>query len=336
MIIGTRNTDESPLIVAEIGNNHEGSMDNAIRLVRAAADCGVDAVKFQTYRTELFVCPADTERYARMKSFELQYPQFAELAELAHSLGMLFISTPLDLESARFLDSIVDAFKIASGDNDFFPLIDETVRTGKPVIVSTGASDPETVHRVVAYIRTTGKGESSRDIGLLHCVSCYPAPDDEVNLAAVRFLTEEFRGCTPGYSDHALGIEAAVASVSWGAKIVEKHFTLDKNYSAFRDHQLSADPAEMKEMVLRIRKVSLMAGRADKKIQDCEQAMNPLIRRSIAARSDLSAGHRLGPDDLMWIRPSSGMRPGTEQEILGKQLRHAIRRGDFFSAGDFG
>lgn len=332
MIIGNKNSDNDVLVIAEIGNNHEGHMDIAMRLVHEAAECGLDGVKFQTYKTELFVNPTDKERYQRMKSFELSYSQFTELADLAHSLGLLFISTPLDLESARFLNSIVDAFKIASGDNDFFPLIDEVVRTGKPVILSTGASQMDLIQRTVTYIdESCKKNQNHSDLAILHCVSCYPTPEDQVNLRAITTLSDCFEHCTIGYSDHTYGIDAAVASIAAGARIVEKHFTLDKNFSSFRDHQLSADPSDMREMIQKIRITSRMCGSGEKNLQPCEMVMSNIIRRSIAAKTDLIAGHRICLEDLMWIRPASGMRPGFEQSILGKRLKTDMKRGNFFT-----
>jgi N,N'-diacetyllegionaminate synthase len=336
MIIGNKNSDKEVLVIAEIGNNHEGNMDIAIRLIREAARCGLDAVKFQTYKTEFFVNPSDTERYERMKSFELSYSQFTELADFAHSLGLLFISTPLDLESAKFLDSIVDAFKIASGDNDFFPLIDEVMKTGKPVILSSGASEQKQLKKTLFYISELIKqNKRTCGLGILHCVSCYPVPEEQTGLLAIRTLIEDYPDCTIGYSDHTTGIDAAIASVATGAKIVEKHFTLDKQFSSFRDHQLSADPADMQEMMKRIRTTSRMMGSGRKIIQPCEEVMNPVIRRSIAAKRNLKAGHLIEWDDLMWIRPLSGMRPGEEEKILGKRLIHDMKQGDFFSVHCF-
>lgn len=335
MIIGNKNTDDKVMVIAEIGNNHEGNMDTAIRLVHEAANCGLDAVKFQTYKTELFVRPSDKDRYQRLKAFELSYSQFTELAELAHSLGLLFLSTPLDVESACFLNSIVDAFKIASGDIDFFPLLDEVVQTGKPLIVSTGASQPDQIRKTISYISGSWEDKNkSSDLALLHCVSCYPVPEDQVNLESIRFLADTFKECTIGYSDHTIGIDAAVAAVASGARIIEKHFTLDKDFSTFRDHQLSADPTDMREMVRKIRMISLMAGTCVKSIQPCETEMKGLIRRSIAAKNNLEAGHCLVWDDLMWIRPSSGMRPGNEQDIIGKRLKCDMKRGDFFTSNN--
>ncbi|HEX9785644.1 MAG TPA: N-acetylneuraminate synthase family protein, partial [Opitutaceae bacterium] len=141
MKIGPFNLDEKILIVAEIGNNHEGNFTAAKKLVREAAACGVGAVKFQVFRTRHFVSAVDRARYDRLASFELTYEQFEELQRLARSLGLLFIATPLDLESAAFLEGQVDAYKIASGDNNFFPLIERICRTGKPLILSLGLTD---------------------------------------------------------------------------------------------------------------------------------------------------------------------------------------------------
>src|SRR5688572_3254841 len=141
MIIGPVDTSKQVLIVAEIGNNHEGNLDIARQLVREASRCGVDAVKFQTFQTKYFVSPTDEKPFARLKSFELSYQAFEELADLARELGLLFISTPLDLHSAHFLARLVDAFKISSGDNTFYPLIRFVLQTTKPVLISTGISD---------------------------------------------------------------------------------------------------------------------------------------------------------------------------------------------------
>src|SRR5262245_3971683 len=176
MRIGAFDTSERVLVVAEVGNNHEGSFERARELVERAAEAGADAVKFQTFRTEHFVHASDRERYARLEGFRLSYDEFAELAELARSRGLLFVSTALDLESARFLAGTADAIKIASGDNDFFPLLDATARTGTPLIVSTGLTDLEQVDRTVAFVEDA---RGSRDgLALLQCVSGYPTPDE--------------------------------------------------------------------------------------------------------------------------------------------------------------
>ncbi|MDD5186780.1 MAG: N-acetylneuraminate synthase family protein [Methanoregula sp.] len=327
MIIGKRNTDEQVLIIAEIGNNHEGDYDTAVRLVHAAADCGVDGVKFQTYKTEKFVSFSDSARFERLKSFELTYSQFSRLSELAHSLGILFISTPLDLESAKFLNSIVDAYKIASGDNNFYPLFNEVAKTGKPVIISTGASDPERIDNAVSFLEKGWKRYDKKNaLAILHCVSCYPTPENQINLQILYNFANRYQH-TIGYSDHTTGIEASVLAVACGARIIEKHFTLDKAFSSFRDHQLSADPKDMSELVQRIRAASVMLGSKYKKIQPCETELSIAIRRSIVAGRDMETGHQIGFSDLIWVRPGDGLAPGNEYKLIGKRLKYAVNLG---------
>ena len=334
MIIGEINTENKVLIIAEIGNNHEGNFEVAQKLVREAAACGVDAVKFQTFKTEKFINRVDTARFERLKSFELTYSQFSQLSHLAHSLGMLFISTPLDLESAQFLNSIIDAYKIASGDNNFYPLLDEVAKTGKPVFLSTGASDPELIGNAVSALEKGWQKYNTRsDLAILHCVSCYPVPENQVNLQILTTLANEYQYST-GYSDHAIGIEASVLAVACGARVIEKHFTLDKSFSSFRDHQLSADPKDMSELVQRIRSASILIGSKVKKIQPCEFESSIAIRRSITAGIDMEIGHKVGITDLMWIRPGGGLEPGKEHELLGKRLNRFVKAGEQLHKSD--
>lgn len=332
MIIGHLDTSREPLLVAEIGNNHEGSIATARELVLQAANVGVRAVKFQTFQTEFYVSRSDAQRFQRLKSFELSYSQFEELAALARQQGMAFLSTPFDLESADRIEQLVDAYKIASGDNDFFPLIARVCQKRKPIIVSTGLAGLEQVVRLVAFIRDQWKeiGHTG-SLAVLHCVSCYPVPPEQANLGAIRAMAESL-DCEVGYSDHTLGVVASIAAAAMGARIVEKHFTLSKTYSEFRDHQLSADPEEMRFLVSALRDVTIMLGNGQKVPQQCELASEALMRRCIVAAADLEAGHLLSPDDLTWIRPRTGLLPGQEHLLLGRRLRHSVTMGEPISA----
>lgn len=334
MIIGSHNTDTGVLVVAEIGNNHEGDIAVARKLVEQAAACGAGAVKVQAFQTERFVRRSDAARFKRMKSFELTPDQFANLAELARSKGLLFIATPLDLESARMLNDLVDAYKIASGDITFFPLIDAVCQTGKPMIVSTGASDLAQVERTVGFIRDHWERRGiGQQVAILHCVSSYPAPEDQVHLSVLRVLAQRFGGPV-GYSDHTIGIDTCVAAVAAGAQIIEKHFTLDKHTSDFRDHQLSADPEEMKRLTEQVTKIARLVGRPEKRIQECEDPTAREIRRSIAAALDLPKGHELAWEDLTWLRPGSGIPPGEESKLLGRTLNRSLSDGEHISLAD--
>lgn len=327
MRVGGVDLDERVLIVAEIGNNHEGDLARARELIEAAAGTGVDAVKFQTFRTELYVSPTDTARVEQLKRFELGEEAFRELASLARGLGLLFFSTPFDLKSAEFLAEVVDAFKVASGDNDFYPLLRRVAETDKALIVSTGVSDLAQVERTVAAVEDVrGSGEGAQ-LALLHCVSAYPAPEDALNLRSIPFLASRFPHPV-GWSDHTLGIEAAPVAVAAGARIVEKHFTLEGIESDFRDHELSATPAQMRELVQRVRDVEPMLGDWTKEIRPEEHAAAATIRRSVAAARDMDAGTMLAEDDLVWLRPAGGLRPGEENALVSRALARNVTRGE--------
>ncbi|HJO04533.1 MAG TPA: N-acetylneuraminate synthase family protein [Acidobacteriota bacterium] len=336
MHIGSINVNQTVVVVAEIGNNHEGDIALAEQLVRAAADSGADAVKFQTFRTEHYVSRSDTARYERLKRFELQHAHFESLAALARSLGLLFIATPFDLHSAAELEPLVDAYKIASGDNTFYPLLDAVAATGKPLLISSGFSNLGILDRAVARVNMVWQRKGlTGSLALLHCVGAYPTPPDQANVLAIDVLAARY-GCPVGYSDHTIGLDAAVVAVARGARIIEKHFTLDKNYSDFRDHQLSADPAELRELVTRIRAARLVLGSGDKQVQACEAPALAAVRRSIVAAADLPAGHVLEWGDLTWTRPAAGLPPGDEDELLGRPLIRSVTFGEALTGADVG
>jgi N,N'-diacetyllegionaminate synthase len=324
MKIGPFDISKKVLIVAEVGNNHEGNVENAKRMISLAAKAGADAVKFQTFQTQFFVSSSDGARFARLKSFELTFDQFRELNRVASDEGILFLSTPLDIESARFLNSFVSAFKIASGDNNFYPLLKEVAGFGKPIVLSRGLADFEELRRAVSFIESV---KANPQLALMHCVTRYPVEPHEANLLAIRQMQKEFK-YTVGYSDHLTGIEASVAAAALGARIIEKHFTVDKNFSSFRDHALSADPDDMSQMVKRIREVEVLLGSGTTGMQESEKSMVPLVRRSIAARKDLAQGSVVNMEDLTWLRPSGGLNPGQENLVIGKKLKRTVKFGE--------
>ena len=335
MRIGDFETADRVLVIAEIGNNHEGRYDVAVDLVDRAADAGVDAVKFQTFRTEHLLSPADQERWARFKRFELTAEQFGALAEHARRRNLLFISTPLDLVSADVVEPLVDAFKIASGDNTFWPLIDRVASTSKPLLISTGLSGLDEIAETVAFVaEARHRSRSVGDLALLHCVSSYPVPSEDAELGAIEALRGRFPECTVGYSDHTIGIAAPPLAVALGARIIEKHFTLDKEFSDFRDHALSADPAEMSELVFRIREAETIVGERVKRVQSSEEGAALATRRSITAATDLNQGRRIEAGDLTWVRPGGGLAPGSERFLIGRRLRRNIRAGETLGTED--
>ena len=322
MRIGSLDSDERVVVVAEVGNNHEGDVELACELVERCAEAGADAIKLQVFAAERFVRPADTDRLAQLARFELSHTEVERVAALARERGLAFVATPLDLESVTFLEPLVDAFKIASGDNDFVQLLDSVAATGKPAIVSTGLTDLAGARDARDRLARGGA-----DIAVLHCVSAYPASEESANLAAIGLLLNELGG-TVGYSDHVLGIDASVAAAAAGARLIEKHVTLDHEQSDFRDHQLSAEPAELAELVERVRAVERLLGRPAEEVQSEEEPLTTAARRSIVAARDLPAGHPLDAADLAWMRPRDGLKPGEEDQLVGRRLKRAVGAGE--------
>ena len=330
MLIETFDTDANVLLIAEIGNNHEGDFARAVDMIAAAADSGAHAVKFQTIRPDRLVRPSETIRLSKLQSFAFTDDQFRELADVAHRHDVQFLSTPFSLDAVDMLAPLVPAFKIASGDNDFFPLIDRAISHGKPIIVSMGFCDEADAKRIVTRIeRSITDQQSTSCLALLHCVGAYPVPDDQANLKAITKLRSMF-DYPIGYSDHTLGIDACVTAVALGACIVEKHFTLDKHLSDFRDHQLSATPDELRELSERIRLTRTMLGEGAPTLKRpaCEVGNATSLRRSITAARDLPAGHIVSDSDIQWQRPATGLRPGSEADVIGKPLEAAVATGE--------
>ena len=327
MKIKNKDTNDNVFIIAEIGNNHEGDFYLAKEMIYLAAEAGVDAVKFQTFKTESFVSSLDHKRFKQLKSFELSYKEFNELSIIARKIGLIFISTPLDIDSARFLSNIVDIIKISSGDNNFIQLLKIVSRLDKPIILSTGLMNIKQIKESVNIIHNSSKKKKRIDeLAILHCVTSYPVEPKHANLRAIQTLSKAFDH-TIGYSDHTKGINAAVSAVSLGARIIEKHFTFDKNFSSFRDHQLSADLPEMTKMVSTIREIEQMLGTGKKILQKSEEDIIKVVRRSIVAKKDLLKGDIIRHEDITFLRPGDGLSPYQEVQIIGKKLKKNIDMG---------
>jgi len=328
MKIGKFDTSEKALIVAEIGNNHEGDFELAKDMIDAAAEAGADAVKFQTFRTENYVSKFDAQRFAKLKSYELTFNQFEKLSIHAKGHDLLFLSTPFDLASADALSHFVDGIKIASGDNNFYPLINKVSGYYLPTILSLGLLGIEGVKKTLKILTANWSSNMIKDkLAVLHCVCSYPVPENEANLLALLQLKDQL-DCTIGYSDHVKGNEAAFLSIALGARVVEKHFTLTHNFSDFRDHQLSADVTEMTELVKRIRAAEAMLGSNWKKTEKCEEALTQAVRRSIIVTKNLKKGDVISMEDLSWVRPAGGIAPGNENLLLGKCLKKDLSEGE--------
>lgn len=314
--------------IAELGNNHEGNYKNAIKLIDHAKISGADAVKFQTFDTSLFVNKSEKKRFKKLQKFELTKKQFKKLSIYSKKKKLKFISTPLDLESAKFLSNLVDVFKISSGDNNFFELIEFCAKFKKPLIISTGMLVFDEIKKIIKFLKKI-KFPINK-LALLHCVSDYPVNDEEANLLSIKFLNEKLK-VTIGYSDHSVGGEASLVAIGLGAKIIEKHFTLDNNFSNFRDHKLSLNPKDMKKTIYSARRIEVMMGNYSKKISKSEKRNLGLMRRSLYFNQDLKKNTILEKKHIKTVRPFINLKPNDLTKVLGKKINKSVKESDMVS-----
>lgn len=336
MKIAEFDTNVRPLLIAEIGNNHEGDAALALEMADAAIDAGAGAVKIQIIDPVRLVNRSQAERIAQLERYRLPLDVFIDMGRRVQAKGGLFIASAFDLESLDAIMPHLDAVKIASGDLNFYPLLDRAAASGKPVILSTGMATLDEIREAVMRLsRALPADRTARDaVAILHCVSLYPTPPEQANLAAISTLRAMF-DVSIGYSDHTLGTEAAVASLALGARIIEKHFTLDKTRATFRDHALSADPRDMKVLAESLRRFDAMMGHGDRSREMADQDTRAAARRSIVAARKLQAGAVLGEGDLDFVRPGDGLPPPAAASLLGKRLRRSVEVHEQLREADF-
>ena len=312
-------------IIAEAGVNHNGDLEIAKRLVDCAAEAGADIIKFQTFKAEnLAIEKAEKANYQKdttgveetqfqmLKKLELTENMHDELIRYCNDKNIQFLSTPFDIESIHFLSNKdISLFKIPSGEITNLPYLREIGKQNKDVILSTGMSNMVEVNAAIEILQTYG----AKKISLLHCSTEYPTPMQDVNLNAMISMKQE-TGLDVGYSDHTLGWEVSVAAVALGAKIIEKHFTLDKNMKG-PDHKASLEPEELKRMVMAIRNIELAMGDNEKKISPSEIKNKYVARKSIVAKHYIHKGEILTEINLTTKRPGNGICPMEWDSIIG-------------------
>ncbi|MCM1077703.1 MAG: N-acetylneuraminate synthase [Bacteroides sp.] len=326
-----KKTDNHVIIIAEAGVNHNASMEMARRMVIEAAKAGADYVKFQTAVPELVISTiapkaeyqkettGEAESQLEMcKAIHLPLSAYSELAELCRNVGIGFMSTPFDLVSIDTLAPLgMDYWKIPSGEITNLPYLRKIANIGGKVILSTGMS---TLDEVAAAVDVLTEGGIDRnDIYLLHCTTQYPTPYSDVNLRAMDSLRSLNVGGV-GYSDHTLGIEVPVAAVALGAKVIEKHFTLDKNLPG-PDHRASLDPSELTAMVKAIRNIETALGDGLKVVAESERPNIVVARKSIVAARPIACGEMFTEENITVKRPGNGISPMEWDSVLGKKAK---------------
>jgi len=318
---------KNTFIIAEAGVNHNGDTNIAKKLVDVAVSAGVDAVKFQTWKTELLVSKdapladyqvdnthSDNNQYSMLKRLELSYDSFIELKQYCDNKNIIFMSTPDEEESALFLNNIVEIFKIGSGELTNLPFLSLIASFNKPIILSTGMADLMEVEQAMNRLLEAGLHKDK--ITLLHATTNYPAPYDEVNLSAMKTMVDKF-GVKVGYSDHTDGIEISIAAVALGAKVIEKHFTLDRSMEG-PDHQASIEPDELKLLVSSIRHVEKSIGNGVKSPSISEIANKKIVRKSLVASRSIYKGELFSKNNITIKRPGTGISPAKYEEIIGQ------------------
>ena len=314
-----------PYIIAEAGVNHEGDMDLARRLIDEAKEGGAHAIKFQTYKAETIASkdsPAywDTTREPTQSQYNLfkKYDkfwknEFEDLKKYCDTTGITFLSTPFDLESATFLNSLMDTFKISSSDITNKPFVEFICDFKKPIILSTGASNLAEIEEAVNWI-----GNKGNSLGLLHCILNYPTDDKNANLAMIGDLIKNFPNYRVGYSDHTLpkNMKSLETAVMMGASILEKHFTHDKTLPG-NDHYHAMDKEDLKIFKKNLDSLFELLGKTEKTSIPSENLARQNARRSLVAKRHIPAGKKIDLEDVTWKRPASGISPREIDKIMG-------------------
>jgi N-acetylneuraminate synthase/N,N'-diacetyllegionaminate synthase len=334
------------IIIAEAGVNHNGDIETAKRLIDVASDAGVDYVKFQTFKAERLVSPSaqkakyqikndknsDDSQLNMLKKLELNDADHKELISYCKSKNINFFSTAFDDEGISYLSSLnFDMFKIPSGELTNYPYLKAIAKTGLPVILSTGMANLDEIEKSINVL--VSHGTKKREITVLHCNTEYPTPMIDVNLKAMLTIKEKL-GVSIGYSDHTLGLEVPIAAVALGAKIIEKHFTLDRSLKG-PDHKASLEPNELKEMVIAIRNIEMaISGNGIKEPSLSEKKNIHIARKSIHLSKDLSSGSIITEKDIISLRPGDGICTMNWDKVIGMTLARGLKKFDKITWND--
>ncbi len=330
---------EKTLIIAEAGVNHNGSIDMAHKLIDEAVKAGADIIKFQTFSpTDLSTEDAELAKYQKislgnknisqvqmLNDLKLKEDDYFQLIKHCSEKKIEFLSTAFDNKSLALLNKFnLKRYKVASGEITNFPFLKKIAETSKPIILSTGMSSLGEVERALGEINSSGLNNDH--ITLLHCSSEYPAPFGSINLNAMKTLKKAFN-VEVGYSDHSLGIEIAIAAVSLGGKVIEKHLTLDRSLPG-PDHKASAEPNTFSKMVESIRNIEIALGNGIKTPSIQELETRKIVRKSIVAKKDISVGETFNTENICAKRPGIGISPIHWGKIIGSTSKYNFKKND--------
>ena len=319
---------DRPFLIAEAGVNHESDLSRALRMVREAASAGADAIKFQSYKADTLASrdsPAywdlksepTTSQHALFSKYDaFGDEEYAELAAEASRAGIVFMSTPFDDHFVDSLEPLMPVYKLASADLTNIPLLERIARKGKPVILSTGASTMDEIEVAILLVRS----HTDAPVALLHCVLSYPCSPADANLLVIESLRRRFPDVVVGYSDHVPPSESfRELTTAWllGARILEKHFTLDKTLPG-NDHYHAMDPEDIRAFRHECDQMNALLGESERRVFACEESARRQARRSLVSAQPIAAGTRVSPEMLIAKRPGTGIAPGDRDRLVGR------------------
>lgn len=326
------------IVIAEVGVNHNGSIETAKELIDIASEYGADIVKFQTFSADKLVThdapkakyqventKNSDSQFKMLKKLELSRDSFIELSDYCFEKNIEFLSTGFDQQNTKFLVDIgIKRIKIPSGEINNLPLLKYISQFKLPIILSTGMATLDEVRESLEFLYK--KGVKKQDITLLHCTSQYPTPLEHVNLKAMQTMKKTFN-INVGYSDHTLNYETPIAAIAMGAKIIEKHFTLSRSMEG-PDHAASLEPKELKHMITSIRNTEMLLGSEEKEPTSIEKENIKVARKSIVAFKNIPAGKVIEESDLDTKRPGSGISPMEWENIIGTKAKKDFKKDD--------
>jgi N-acetylneuraminate synthase/sialic acid synthase len=325
-------------VIAEVGHNHGGSVETCKQLFQAAKYAGVNAVKLQKrdnrslYTREFYDSVYNSENAygatygAHREALEFGEAEYRDLKQFAENLDLVFFATPFDFPSVDFLERLdVPCYKVASGDVTNIPLLRHIAHTGKPIFLSTGAATLDDVRRACDAIML-----DNQQVAILHCTAEYPSDHRDMNLKVVQTYLEEFPETVVGLSDHDNGIAMALVAYVLGARVLEKHFTLNRAWKG-TDHAFSLEPEGMRKLVRDVHRAAIAMGDGVKRVHEKEQAAKVKMGKKIVAAVDLPAGHVIEAQDLAYKSPGDGLPPYEDRMLIGKALKRAVSQDEALS-----
>ncbi len=316
-----------PLLIAEIGGNHEGDFGYAFELTRLAVESEADYIKFQIYTGDSIVNPhVSPDRNAHFKKFELTPEQHSQLAEYCINHGKGYIASVWDMKAFDWIDPFLKMYKVGSGDMTAYPFLKKIARTGKPIILSTGLAKFEEIIDSIDYLKAANPVYEDRQmIAILQCTSMYPIPLSDANLEVIREIKER-TGYITGFSDHTVGLTALKTAYAMGAEILEFHFTDKRKGKTFRDHKVSLTKQEINQLTEKISLINTLKGSRIKRPLDIEGDHVVSFRRAIYPVSDIPAGTIIEPEHLKSLRPNNGIDAREYDRLIGKRSRVEIQK----------